>query len=54
MLRTKALRERESLDEGDILEVTGPARAAGEQEGPGRGTFGPLRKGVKISRREHR
>jgi hypothetical protein len=24
MLRTKALRERETLDEGDILEVTGP------------------------------
>jgi hypothetical protein len=23
MLRTKALRERETLDEGDILEVTG-------------------------------
>jgi hypothetical protein len=23
MLRTKALRERESIDEGDILEVTG-------------------------------
>jgi hypothetical protein len=54
MLRTKALLERETLDEGDILEVTGPARAAGEQEGPGRGTFGPVRKGVKISRREHR
>jgi hypothetical protein len=24
MLRTKALRERETLDEGDILEITGP------------------------------
>jgi hypothetical protein len=24
MLRTKAPRERETLDEGDILEVTGP------------------------------
>ena len=23
MLRTKALRERETLDEGDILEITG-------------------------------
>jgi hypothetical protein len=34
MLRTKAPRERETLDEGDILEVTGPARTAGEQEGP--------------------
>jgi hypothetical protein len=24
MLRTKALRERETLDEGDILEIIGP------------------------------
>jgi hypothetical protein len=27
MLRTKALLERETLDEGDILEVTGPPPA---------------------------
>ena len=53
MLRTKAV-ERETLDEGDILEITGPARPAGEQEGPSSGTFGPVREGVKISRREHR
>jgi hypothetical protein len=44
MLRTKGLWERETLDEGDILEITAPARAAGEREGPGRGTFGSVRK----------
>jgi hypothetical protein len=36
MLRTKALRERETLDEGDILEVTGipPASPLQNREVP--------------------
>ena len=44
MLRTKDLLERETLEERDILEVTGRPPAL------------PLesRKGVRISRREHR
>ena len=54
MLRTKAV-ERETLDEGDILEITGP-RPPRWRTGRSlaSGTFGLVRKGVKISRREHR
>ena len=46
----------ETLDEGDILEVTGlpPASPLENRKGTSSGTFGPVRKGVKISPREYR
>ena len=44
MLRTRALLERETLDEGDILEVTEASRPRRWTGTSRRETFGPVRR----------
>ena len=54
MLRTRALLERETLDEGDILEVTGLPPAAGRTGRSRTRGLRPGQEGSKDFAKEHR